>query len=171
MSFSSLAVNNVKKNFSNYIMYLISAVFSVMIFYIFCSIAFNDVIMKLADNKVTVKVAFKASAVIVALFSFVFIWYSNSFFLKRRKKEIAIYSIIGMEKRQVAKMLFYENIIIGTLAIFFGIVLGGMFSKYFSLMLIYLMKETLDLKFTVVPNAFKITILVFFILFFIKLNS
>ncbi|MBO0549876.1 hypothetical protein EXQ38_06395 [Clostridium botulinum] len=86
MSFSSLAVNNVKKNFSNYIMYLISAVFSVMIFYIFCSIAFNDVIMKLADNKVTVKVAFKASAVIVALFSFVFIWYSNSFFLKRRKK-------------------------------------------------------------------------------------
>ncbi|MBO0565650.1 FtsX-like permease family protein [Clostridium botulinum] len=76
-----------------------------------------------------------------------------------------------MEKRQVAKMLFYENIIIGTLAIFFGIVLGGMFSKYFSLMLIYLMKETLDLKFTVVPNAFKITILVFFILFFIKLNS
>ncbi|MBO0553562.1 ABC transporter permease [Clostridium botulinum] len=166
MSFSSLAVNNVKKNFSNYIMYLISAVFSVMIFYIFCSIAFNDVIMKLADNKVTVKVAFKASAVIVALFSFVFIWYSNSFFLKRRKKEIAIYSIIGMEKRQVAKMLFYENIIIGTLAIFFGIVLGGMFSKYFSLMLIYLMKETLDLKFTVVPNAFKITILVFFILFY-----
>ncbi len=168
MSFSSLAVNNVKKNFSNYIMYLISAVFSVMIFYIFCSIAFNDVIMKLADNKVTVKVAFKASAVIVALFSFVFIWYSNSFFLKRRKKEIAIYSIIGMEKRQVAKMLFYENIIIGTLAIFFGIVLGGMFSKYFSLMLIYLMKETLDLKFTVVPNAFKITILVFFILFLLN---
>ncbi|MBO0545203.1 hypothetical protein EXQ32_12075 [Clostridium botulinum] len=65
-------------------------------------------------------------------------------------------------------MLFYENIIIGTLAIFFGIVLGGMFSKYFSLMLIYLMKETLDLKFTVVPNAFKITILVFFILFLLN---
>ncbi|MTK12630.1 MAG: ABC transporter permease [Clostridiaceae bacterium] len=168
MSFISLAINNVKKNFNNYIMYLISAVFSVMIFYIFCSIAFNDVFIRLADNKATVKVMFKASAAIVALFSFAFIWYSNSFFLKRRKKEIAIYSMIGMEKKQIAKMLFYENAIIGALAIFCGTVLGSMFSKYFSLMLIYLMKEILDLKFTIVPKAFEVTILVFFILFLLN---
>lgn len=168
MSFISLAINNVKKNFNNYVMYLISAVFSVMIFYIFCSIAFNAVFMKLADNKPTVKVAFQASAAIVALFSFIFIWYSNGFFLKRRKKEIAIYSMVGMEKKQIGKMLFYENVIIGALAIFCGIVLGMMFSKYFSLMLIYLMKETLDLKFTIMPKAFEITILVFFILFLLN---
>lgn len=168
MNFISLAINNVKKNFNNYVMYLISAVFSVMIFYIFSSIAFNDVFVKLADNKPTVKIVFKASAGIVALFSFVFIWYSNSFFLKRRKKEIAIYSMIGMEKKQIAKMLFYENSIIGVLAILCGIMLGAMFSKYFSLMLIYLMKETLNIKFTISFKAFKITIIVFCILFLLN---
>jgi putative ABC transport system permease protein len=149
-------------------MYLLSAVFSVMIFYIFCSIAFNEVFMELADNKPIVKVMFQASAGMVALFSFVFIWYSNNFFLKRRKKEIAIYSMIGMEKKQIAKMLFYENSIIGGLAILSGIIVGAMFSKYFSLMLIYLMKETLDIKFTIVPKAFEITILVFSILFLLN---
>lgn len=168
MTFISLAVNNVKKNFNNYVMYLISAVFSVMIFYIFSSIAFNEVIMKLADNKPIVRAIFKASAGIVALFSFVFIWYSNSFFLKRRKKEIAIYSMVGMEKKQIAKMLFYENLIIGALAILCGIVLGTMFSKYFSLMLIYLMKETLNIKFTISLKAFEITIVVFCILFLLN---
>lgn len=149
-------------------MYLVSAVFSVMIFYIFCSIAFNDVFVKLADNKPTVKIMFKASAGIVALFSFVFIWYSNSFFLKERKKEIGIYSMIGMEKKQIAKMLFYENIIIGGLSILCGIILGTMFSKYFSLMLIYLMRETLDIKFTIAFKAFELTIVVFFILFLLN---
>lgn len=149
-------------------MYLVSAVFSVMIFYIFCSIAFNDVFVKLADNKPTVKVMFKASAGIVALFSFVFIWYSNSFFLKERKKEIGIYSMIGMEKKQIAKMLFYENLIIGGLSILCGIILGTMFSKYFSLMLIYIMRETLDIKFTIVFKAFQLTVVVFFILFLLN---
>ncbi|AWI04781.1 ABC transporter permease [Clostridium drakei] len=168
MTFINLAVNNVKKNFNNYIMYLVSAVFSVMIFYIFCSIAFNDVFVKLADNKPTVKLIFKASAIIVALFSFIFIWYSNSFFLKNRKREIGIYSMIGMEKKQIAKMLFYENLIIGSLSIVCGIILGVMFSKYFSLMLIYLMRETLNIKFTIVFKAFYITILVFFILFLLN---
>lgn len=168
MTFINLAVNNVKKNFNNYIMYLVSAVFSVMIFYIFCSIAFNDVFVKLADNKSTVKLIFKASAIIVALFSFIFIWYSNSFFLKNRKREIGIYSMIGMEKKQIAKMLFYENLIIGSLSIVCGIILGMMFSKYFSLMLIYLMRETLNIKFTIVFKAFYITISVFFILFLLN---
>ncbi|EET85444.1 protein of unknown function DUF214 [Clostridium carboxidivorans P7] len=154
MTFINLAVNNVKKNFNNYIMYLVSAVFSVMIFYIFCSIAFNDVFVKLADNKPTVKLIFKASAIIVALFSFIFIWYSNSFFLKNRKREIGIYSMIGMEKKQIAKMLFYENLIIGSLSIVCGIILGVMFSKYFSLMLIYLMRETLNIKFAIVFKVF-----------------
>lgn len=168
MTFVSLAVNNVKKNFSNYLMYLVSAVFSVMIFYIFCSIAFNEVFVKLADNKPTVKIMFKASAGIVALFSFVFIWYSNSFFLKERKKEIGIYSMIGMEKKQIGKMLFYENLIIGGLSILSGIILGAMFSKYFSLMLIYLMRETLDIKFTISFKAFQLTVVVFFILFLLN---
>lgn len=149
-------------------MYLISAVFSVMIFYIFCSIAFNDVFLKLADNKPTIKLMFRASAFIVALFSFIFIWYSNSFFLKNRKREIGIYSMIGMEKKQIAKMLFYENLIIGSLSIFCGTILGVMFSKYFSLMLIYLMRETLNIEFTIAFKAFYITVLVFLILFLLN---
>ena len=103
MIFISLAVNNVKKNFNNYAMYLISAVFSVMIFYIFSSIAFNEILIKLADNKPIVKVIFKASAGIVALFSFVFIWYS----IKKKKNGIEIE--IEKVEDYVQKALFYSS--------------------------------------------------------------
>lgn len=168
MSFTSLALKNIKKNFNNYIMYLVSAVFSVMVFNIFCSIIYNKQFMELADNKAIVKAVFQGSAFIVALFSFVFIWYSNKFFLKRRKKELAIYSMVGMEKKQIGRMLFYENLIIGALATLGGIMLGTIFSKYFFLMLVTVMKASVDVKFIISPKASGLTILVFFILFLVN---
>lgn len=168
MNFINLALNNVKKNFKNYAMYLISAIFSVMVFYIFCSIAVNELFVKLADNKAIIRVMFQISAFVVVIFSLMFIQYSNSFFLKTRKKEIAIYSMVGMEKMQIGRMLFYENLVIGFLAILCGIFLGIMFSKYFSLMLITMMKEYVDIKFAIIPKACVITILVFFIIFLLN---
>lgn len=77
----------------------------------------------------------EVAAVIVMIFSAVFILYSNKFFLKKRKKEIAIYSLLGMRKNKIGEMLFFENIIMGMFATACGIILGVVFLRFFVMIL------------------------------------
>lgn len=99
MNFFSLALNNIKKKFGSYLIYLISTIFAVTIFSIFCSIYFNPQFSGYRFGAGKITVLFKAAAIAIVLFSSVFVLYSNQFFVKTRKKEIAIYSLVGMKKR------------------------------------------------------------------------
>lgn len=167
VSFFNIASKNVRKNINNYTTYFVSAVFSVMVLYVFLSIAFNKDFVEQSEHSMKVKVAFEASAIIIALFSAIFIWYSNSFFIKKRKKEMAIYSILGMTKKNIARILFYENMVIGAFSIICGIFFGMLFSKFFSMMLVNLMKEAVTIRFVIVPKAAIISIFLFVIIFII----
>ncbi|MDD5659500.1 MAG: FtsX-like permease family protein, partial [Actinomycetota bacterium] len=168
MNFSKLAIKNIKQNFSNYFIYFISLTFSVMIFYIFCTLFFNEQFFKISQASISLRGTFKGTAIIVALFSFIFIWYSNSFFIASRKKEIATYCLLGMEKRQIGRLLFYENMILGTAALLLGIFIGTLFSKLFAMMLVYFMKFTSEIKFSINQISVYITLVLFFILFLIN---
>lgn len=168
MTFMNLATKNIKKSFKSYFMYLLSSVFSVMVFYMFSSIAYNKEFMDLCDKKGLLRIMFQGSAGVIAIFALIFIGYANSFFLKGRKKEIAIYSMVGMEKKQIGKMLFYENIIIGTIAITIGLAIGLLFSKFFALMLVNIMREAVVIKFSLAPKAITVTLILFLGLFLIN---
>jgi putative ABC transport system permease protein len=168
VSFFSLALKNIKKRFGSYITYLLCTTFSVTIFYIFSAIYYNKEFVALSEESLKLNTAFKTSAVVVAIFSAVFIWYSGSFFIKQRKKEIAIYSLAGMKKRQIARMLFYESIIMGILALLCGIFLGTMFSKLSIMALVNIMKDTVNVTFSIEMNAVIVTAAVFLILFLVN---
>lgn len=99
MGLFSIAFKNVKRNFKNYAMYLTSMIFSVLIYSMFKAIEYNDQIANVADGMKTVSKSFSGASVIIALFVFIFIWYSNSFFIKKRKKEIGLYSMLGIKKK------------------------------------------------------------------------
>lgn len=99
MTISSLGINNVKRNFKSYISYFVSIVASVFILDIFCSIYFNDFVHSFSSGRTKVVTIFKIAAILVVIFSAIFIWYSNDFFIKNKKKEVAIYSLVGMKKR------------------------------------------------------------------------
>nr|WP_272509078.1 ABC transporter permease [Clostridium ganghwense] len=101
------------------------------------------------------------------MFSAVFIWYSNSFFIRKRKKEIGLYSILGIEKKQIGRMLFYETLAIGTISLGIGIIVGIVLSKIFIGILIKLIGIPTVIKFTISFKAIKETITIFFILFII----
>ncbi|MBC3804220.1 FtsX-like permease family protein [Acetobacterium fimetarium] len=168
MNFFSLAINNIKKKFGTYLIYLISTTFAVTIFSIFCSIYFNPQFSNYRFGAGKITVLFKAAAIAIVLFSSVFVLYSNKFFVKTRKKEIAIYSLVGMKKSQIGRMMFYENIIMGLIATACGTVLGVAFSRFFSMILLKLMADGTAVTFSIQWEAIATTMVAFLILFMIS---
>jgi len=112
-------------------------------------------------------VVFKAAAIVIAIFVAIFIWYSNSFFIRKRKKEIALYSLLGIRKRQIGTMLFYENIVMGIAALCAGILIGSLLSKLFIMLLVSLMGFSANIEFMIPSKAVLNTAVVFIILFLI----
>ena len=168
MNFFNIALNNIKKKFGSYLIYFISTIFSVTIFSLFCSIYFNPQFSGYRFSSSKMGVIFQAAAIAVLIFSSIFVLYSNKFFLKMRKKEIAIYSLLGMRKSQIAKMLFYENIIMGIFATICGVILGTLFSRFFTMILLKLMAAGTKVTFSIEIGAVVTTIVAFFVLFIIS---
>jgi putative ABC transport system permease protein len=162
-----MAFRNLRRNFNNYLIYFVSMVFSIMIYHVFTSIQYNEQVANLTEIKSSIFVTFKASSIIIAIFACIFIWYSNSFFTKRRKKEVALYSLMGVRKGQIGRMLFYENILMGLLALAAGILLGSLLTKLFVMLLLELMGFNINVAFAIHLKPIISTAEVFALLFLI----
>ncbi|QXM05485.1 ABC transporter permease [Crassaminicella indica] len=167
MTLFNICIKNIKRNFRNYFIYFMSIVFNVIIYFTFVSIRFNEQILKFLEGEYKILVLFKFSSILIAIFSLIFIWYSTSFFMKKRKKEIGIYSLLGVKKKQIGKMLFYENVIMGIMALGIGLLLGSIFCKLFIMILFKFMNFLVEVKFTVSFDAVLNTIVTFGVLFLI----
>lgn len=163
MNLFRISLKNVQNSILNYVMYFASIVFSVFIFF-FKSIQYNA---SLAHISKGFKSGINAAAVIIVIFAFMFIYYSNMFFVNRRKNEIGTYSLLGMRKRQIGKIFLYESFIIGIAAIILGILLGFIFAKLMAMILIKLMGSSLVVKMGLNLKAIMQTLVVFTILFII----
>ncbi|WP_423802313.1 FtsX-like permease family protein [Neobacillus sp. SAB-20_R2A] len=164
MTLSKLARKNIIRNIHQYLLYLYSIVFSTAIYFTFVSFQYNQ---QLLDSTVTLgklESAFLAASMILMIFSGVFIWYSNSFFTRMRKKEVGLYALYGMSKKKIGLLLFYENMIIGALALVVGIGGGILFSKLFMMIIFKLMGFSLEVSFTLSSKALLQTIVVFLII-------
>lgn len=167
MGLIDIAFKNIKRNFYNYFLYFASMVFSIMIYFTFTSIQYNTEVQKIVGASINFSSIFKASAIVIAVFVAIFIWYSNSFFIKKRKKEVALYSLLGIRKKQIGRMLFYENIVMGIAALVAGIVIGSLLSKLFIMILIKLMGFSANISFMIPLKAVINTCVIFIILFLI----
>ncbi|HEX3011786.1 MAG TPA: ABC transporter permease [Syntrophomonadaceae bacterium] len=165
MTLFSITARNIKKNFQNYFLYFISMVFSIVVFYVFTSIQYNEQVSQTIGE--TTRFMLKLGAICVTVFSAIFMGYSNSFFTRKRKKEIGLYSLLGLQKRQIARMLFYENLVMGVAALGLGIVAGSLFSKVFVMLLFRLMGHFVQVYFAVSPRAILNTVIVFLIIFMV----
>jgi putative ABC transport system permease protein len=138
-----------------------------MIYFTFTSIEYNTQVQKVVGSSINFATVFKASAIVIAIFVGFFIWYSNSFFIRKRKKEVALYSLLGIRKRQIGTMLFYENIVMGIAALVTGILMGSLLSKLFIMLLIRLMGFSANISFMIPIKAVLNTAAVFVIIFLI----
>ncbi|MGO3732503.1 MAG: ABC transporter permease [Vagococcus sp.] len=147
MRLYKLAVKNVKTQFHHYFMYFVSMAFSVMIYYSFASMSHDKELMKQASNDLRINVGLGMGSTLIFLFIIVFMFSANHFFIKRRKREIGLYSLLGMRKRQIGRMFFAENMLLGSLALLTGIILGTAFSKLFAMVLLKIIKINVETSF------------------------
>ena len=132
-----LAKTNIQNNRQLYLPYIISGIVTVMMFYLMMFIN-NNPGLKSIPGSANLKTIMALGVGIITIFAYIFIFYTNSFISKRRKKEIGVYNILGMEKRHIARVLGLETVFVAMLAIAGGILSGIIFSKLI-LMLLYRM--------------------------------
>ena len=101
----------------------------------------------------------------MALFSVIFLFYTNSFLIKRRKKEIGVYNILGMGKRHIGKMLCLETLLTALASIGSGLVLGIVFGKLMYLLLLKILHYDVGMSFAVSPAAMAQTLALFLAIF------
>lgn len=139
MTLFSLARKNIQRNLSNYFLYIASMVFSIVIYFTFVTLKYNDDLSALKQSSQQIKGLMSASSVVLLFFIVIFMAYSNSFFMKKRKKEVALYSLLGVRKQKIGLMLFFENLVIGLVSLVLGIVLGFFMSQGLLMILVRLM--------------------------------
>ena len=163
-----LAKNNLKNNKSLYVPYMVAGMITVLMFYIMMFIN-NSAGLEKMRGAYYITTIMSFGVIVVGVFSYIYIFYTNSFISKRRKKEMGIYNILGMEKRHIAKVLAIETMFTAFVSIVGGIVAGILFSKL-ALMLIYrILGIQVTIEFSVPPSAVKNTVLVFGILYMMTL--
>lgn len=133
MTFSQFAWNNVTRNARAYVAYFLCSTFSVSIFFSYAIFMFHPALMG-DELGMSIQVGMQAAEYVIFFFSFVFVLYSISSFLKARKKEFGILTILGAEQSQIYTIVFMENLIIGALSIGSGLGFGLLFSKLFLLL-------------------------------------
>lgn len=161
MTLFSIAKKNILGNLRSYLIYFISMILSVVIYYAFVSLRYNDSVIKAIDNFTSLESIFIMSSIIIILFSLIFIFYCNAFFIRVRKKEIGLYSIVGIPKKTIGKMMFFENFIMGLISLIIGIILGLLFSRLFAMILINLIDNRLSINFSFSFESIVNTIIVF----------
>lgn len=169
-----LAFKNIKKSYKNYVIYFLTLIFGICIFYTFNSIESQSLMMELNEQKQS---AFMMAEQLMGYFSvfiaFVLgflIVYSNNYLIKRRKKEFGIYMTLGMEKGSLSKMIFLETLFIGVISLGIGLVLGIILSQALSVLTAYMFQVDLTkFQFVFSPLGFKKTVFCFSIIYFVVL--
>ncbi|MBF2676288.1 ABC transporter permease [Listeria marthii] len=158
-----VALTNMRKNFNQYIVYFVSLIVCVLVFFTFVSLSYNPLIETVFKRwELFGPAMFSSASIMLILFIFFFIFYSNSFFLKRRKREIGLYSLLGLRKSQVVLVLFFENAMLYMLATLFGVLIGIFSSKLFAMILFWIVGLAIDAEFIISFKAILDTMLVFF---------
>ena len=160
MIYPKMALSNIKKNGKLYIPYIITSVLTVMMFFMVNSLVNSDSVAKMEDGENIISLLNIALAVSY-IFSAIFLFYTNSFLMKRRKKEIGLYNILGMEKRHISIVMFCENVFVAIISLATGIILGIVFGKLMFLVLMKLIKSDSIPAFAVPINSIIQTVLFF----------
>lgn len=110
-------------------------------------------------------------SVVIGLFSVILLFYTNGFLIKRRKKELGLYSILGMEKIHIAKVLFFETLFIAVISLALGLFFGIAISKLLFLLLLNIMNLPSPIAFVVPTQSVVSTSILFGIIFLLTLLS
>lgn len=144
---------------------------TVAMFYIVKSLSYNPGLKNMVGSN-TMMTMMSMCSVMIALFAIIFLFYTNSFLVKRRKKEFGVFNILGMEKSHIAKTMAWENFYVTLISIAGGLVIGIALDKAMFLLIAQVLNEEISLGFFISDKAIISTVVMFCIIFLlILLNS
>ncbi len=169
--YPKLAASNIRKNARTYIPYIITCIITVAMYYIMKSLSLNEGLEKVKGGE-SVKLILSLGSGVIAIFSCIFLFYTNSFLTKNRKKEFGLFNILGMEKRHISKVIGYESIYVTIISLAGGFLVGILLDKLMYMIILKILKAEIPLGFYISKEAIISTLILFSILFFlIFLNS
>ena len=138
MMLFKLSIKNIARSIKDYAIYFFTLILGVAIFYIFNAIESQTVMMNVSSSTYEIidlmNSMLSGVSVFVAFILGFLIIYANRFLMKRRNKEFGIYLTLGMSKRKVSLILFFETLIVGCISLVIGLVLGTALSQVMSLL-------------------------------------
>ena len=165
--YMKLAFTNIKKNGKTYIPYLLSCIGTIAMFYLMSSLTENESISELPIGG-SVKVFLGLGVGIIGFFAVLFLFYTNSFLVKRRKKEFGLFNILGMEKRHISKVLFFETVYTAAASLILGIGIGIAFGKAMYLLLLRILNFDVNMGFDIPIPSIKATVYLFLAIFLLS---
>ncbi len=162
--YPKLAAGNIKKNARTYIPYMLTCIITVAMYYIVKSLSQNPGVKEMVGGGYLSELMFMGSHV-VALFAVIFLFYTNSFLVKRRKKEFGVFNILGMEKRHLAWVLGWETVYLAIGSLFLGLFLGIVLDKLMYLLVGKIIGVAVPLGFFVSARVIRQTVQLFAVIF------
>lgn len=171
-SFSlKLAWTGIKKNKKLYKPYILTCSAMVMMFYIISALACSPLISNIRGGTMAQQ-ALVFGTYVIGIFSVIFIFYTNSFLMRRRKKEFGLYNVLGMSKTNIAVLLFFETLITAVISLVAGLVFGIAFSKFSELLLVKMINGMPEFSFYISTGSILSAVVLFFVIFgLMYLNS
>ena len=169
--YRSLAISGIRKNKKLYLPYILTCTGMVMMCYIVSFIATSPVFTTISGGDM-VKQLLSMGFGILSVFSLLFLFYTNSFLIRRRKKEFGLYNILGMGKKNLSLVLLLETFFIGAFSIACGLFLGILFSKFSELAMVKILGGETEFTLSIGFSAISQTVILFCVIFLLLfLNS
>lgn len=165
-----LAKDGIRKNSKMYTPYILTCIGMVMMYYIILSLQTDKTIGNMAHGS-NIQMVLGFGGWVIAIFSCIFLFYTNSFLIRRRKKEFGLYNILGMGRRHISLIILCESVIVAVVALALGLFTGVLFSKFAELGLINIIDQQVNYSFFIAPKAIISTIKIFgctFVLLFLN---
>lgn len=169
--YPKLAASGMYKNRKIYLPYLLTCIGMVMMHYIIGFLTVNKGVAAMQGGD-TMQMTLGFGSGVVAVFAMIFLFYTNSFLIRRRKKEFGLYNILGMGKWNLFRVMFWESFFGGIVALLGGLGCGILLSKAAELSMAKVLGETASLHFAVEYGVIGKTVVLFAVIFgVILLNS
>ncbi len=166
--YPKLAWTGIKKNRKIYLPYLLTCVGMVMMFYIITYLTKNEEVASMPGGD-EMQMILSFGSGVIAIFSLIFLFYTHSFLIRRRKKEFGLYNILGMGKRNLARILIWESFIIVLIALSGGLLCGILFSKAAELCMAHMLGGKINFLFSIEMNGVMQTLILFSAIFLVIL--
>lgn len=166
--YPKMAWMGIRKNSRMYVPYLLTCAGMIAMYYIMAFLAFSNVLLKVEDGEI-LNAIMGLGSIVIGVFALIFLFYTNSFLIRRRKKEFGLYNILGMGKANLAHVLIWENVMSFLISLGGGLTVGILLSKFSELCLLKLVHMETGFSMQIDWEALCRTVTLFAVIFLLLL--